>query len=105
MSVDPGEILGRYITDEHVRHSVMISRAIAHDERLAKYGSQRNSGLDVVHGRARGLVLALDDVVDRRLGEHRAGGGRGFGEDALGLGAEAAVEEFDDFEDRDLAGF
>ena len=41
---------------------------------------------------------------DRRLGEDGAGGGGGFGEDALGLGAEAAVEEFDDFEDGDLAG-
>ena len=38
----------------------------------------------------RRLVLAVDDVGDRRLGEHAAGGGGGFGEDALGLGAEAA---------------
>ena len=30
MSVDPGQILGRYITDEHVRHTWMISLAIAH---------------------------------------------------------------------------
>src|SRR3954447_7489033 len=61
-------------------------------------------GLDVVHGRARGPVLALDDVVDGRLGEHGAGGRCGFGEDALGLGAEAAVEELDDLEDGHLGG-
>ena len=61
--------------------------------------------LDVVHRRARRLVLAVDDVVDRRLGEDGAGRGGGFGEDALGLGAEAAVEQLDDFEDGDLAGF
>ena len=65
---------------------------------------RRYRALDVVHGRARGLVLAVDDVHDRRLGEDRAGRRGGFGEDALGLGAEAAVEEFDDFEDGDLAG-
>jgi hypothetical protein len=29
MSVDAGQILGRYITDQHVGHSVTISLAIA----------------------------------------------------------------------------
>src|SRR4051812_4810017 len=48
------------------------------------------AGLDVIHGGARGLVLALDDVADRRLGEHRAGRGGSLGEDALGVRSEAA---------------
>ena len=69
----------------------------------AKSAEAETLWLDVVHRRARGLVLAVDDVGDRRLGEDGAGGGGGVGEDALGLGAEAAVEEFDDFEDGDLA--
>src|SRR3954469_12614495 len=58
---------------------------------------------DVVHRRARGLVLALDDVGDCRLGQDGAGCAGGLGEDALGVRAEAAVEEFDDLEDGDLA--
>src|SRR5215210_6045231 len=62
------------------------------------------SGSDVVHRRAGVAVLALDDVVDGRLGEHGPCGGRRFGEDRLGAGSEGAVEELDDLEDRDVGG-
>src|SRR4051812_47776102 len=42
---------------------------------------------DVVHDRAGGAALALGDVGDGVLGEHRAGGGGGVGEDRFGAGA------------------
>src|SRR4051812_23237292 len=57
---------------------------------------------DVVHRRAGVLVLALDDVRDRRAGEDLAAGVGGLGEDAGGVAAEGAVEELDDLEDGDV---
>src|SRR3954469_14610017 len=57
---------------------------------------------DVIHRRAGGLVLALDQVGDGGLREHRADGGGRLGEDALGVGAEAPVEQLDDLEHGDL---
>src|SRR4051794_15604046 len=65
---------------------------------------RRDRRSDVIHGRAGLAILALDDVSDRRPCEHLPGGLSRVREQTLGPGADRAVEQLDELDDRDLRG-